>query len=84
MELPGIFSIYKSHIDLIEKILSDCIILDINLDIKKTAIKLKQKYKIKLPDAIIAATALYYNLPFITSDADFKKISELNLLFLEK
>ena len=84
MELLGVFSITKSHVTLIENILSNCIILDMNLDIKKTAIKLKQKYKVKLPDAIIAATALYYNLPFITSDADFKKISELNLLFLEK
>lgn len=84
MELLGVFSITKSHVTLIENILSNCIILDMNLDIKKTAIKLKQKYKVKLPDAIIAATALYYNLPFITADADFKKISELNLLFLEK
>jgi predicted nucleic acid-binding protein len=55
-----------------------------NSQIKQKVISLKQSYKIKLPDAIIAATAIVYNLPFITSDADFKKIKELQLIFLEK
>lgn len=46
-------------------------------------IQLKQKYKVKLPDAIIAATAIHYNIPFITADADFKIIKELDLIFIE-
>ena len=54
-----------------------------NIEIKKRAIQIKQKYKIKLPDAIIAATAILYNIPFITADADFKVITELNLIFIE-
>ncbi|WP_298395968.1 PIN domain-containing protein [Flavobacterium sp.] len=37
----------------------------------------------KLPDAIIAATAIELAVPFITADADFKVIKELDLLFLE-
>jgi predicted nucleic acid-binding protein len=45
---------------------------------------LKQKYKLKLADAIITATAINYNLTLITSDADFKKNIELELIFLEK
>jgi len=55
-----------------------------NQSIKIVAIDLKQKYKLKLPDAIIAATAIHYNLMFITSDADFKSIKELELIYLEK
>jgi predicted nucleic acid-binding protein len=54
------------------------------LQIKKIAIDLKQKYKLKLPDAIIAATAIHLELPFISSDADFKPIKELDLILLEK
>ncbi len=53
-------------------------------EIKKKAIQIKQKYKLKLPDAIIAVTAILYNLPFITSDADFKNIKDLNLIFIER
>jgi hypothetical protein len=47
-----------------------------NPKIKEQTILLKQKYKLKLPDAIIAATAIVYKLPFLTSDADFKNIKE--------
>ncbi len=55
-----------------------------NEAIQKITIDLKQKYKLKLPDAIIAATAIHYDLTFITSDGDFKNIKELELIFLEK
>lgn len=54
-----------------------------NSDIKKKAIEIKQKYKVKVPDAIIAATAICNNLTLITSDADFEKIIELELIFLK-
>lgn len=39
--------------------------------------------KIKLPDAIIAATAIYYNMPLLTNDtSDFKNISELQIIYV--
>jgi predicted nucleic acid-binding protein len=84
MELLGVFSISKIQKDAMQKILDQCYILDSTTEIKKSAISLKQKYKIKLPDAIIAATAIHYNLPFVTADADFKTIKELKLIFLER
>ena len=37
----------------------------------------------KLPDAIIAATAIKYNLPLVTSDSDFKKVSNLDLVLID-
>lgn len=37
-------------------------------------------YKLKLPDAIIAASALQNNAILITEDTDFKKISELRII----
>lgn len=44
-------------------------------------IELRKVYKIKLPDAIIAATALVYNLNVITRNiSDFKKIDGLNCI----
>jgi predicted nucleic acid-binding protein len=84
MELLGVFSISKSHKANMQSLLNDCQIIELNQIIKYLAIDLKQKYKLKLADAIIAATAIHLELPFITSDSDFKLIKELELIFLEK
>ncbi len=84
MELLGVFSISKNQKAAMKKILNQCHIIDCTIEIKELAINLKQKYKIKLPDAIIAATAIIKQLPFVTADADFKIIKELDLIFLER
>jgi len=84
MELLGVFSISKNQKAAMKKILNQCYIFDCSSEIKELAIQLKQKYKIKLPDAIIAATAIVKQLPFVTADADFKVIKELDLIFLER
>ncbi len=47
----------------------------------QSCIDLKRKYRIKLPDAIIAATALDLNISLATRNiADFNKIPELQLI----
>jgi predicted nucleic acid-binding protein len=84
MELLGVFSISKNQKLAMEKILNQCYVIDCSKEIKELAIKLKQKYKIKLPDAIIAATAIDKQLPFVSADSDFKVIKELDLIFLER
>ena len=67
-----------------QNIINECFVIEMNSEIKKKAIQIRQKYKLKLPDAIIASTAILYDLPFISADSDFKNIKELKLLFLEK
>jgi predicted nucleic acid-binding protein len=55
------------------------ILLEENV-IEKT-IELRKKYRIKLPDAVIAATTLIYHLTLITHNIrDFKSISRLKLV----
>lgn len=68
----------------IEYMLENCVIIDINNRIKSEVIRLRRNYSLKLPDCIVAATALYVDLPIITSDKGFKKVEELNLMFYEK
>ncbi len=47
----------------------------------KQTIKLRSRYVIKLPDAIIAATALVAGLPLMTRNiVDFKRIHELTVI----
>lgn len=56
-------------------------IFELNPLIKLKTIYLRKSSKIKLPDAIIAATALTYEVTLLTSNVrDFKNINGLSLL----
>ncbi|MDB4921142.1 type II toxin-antitoxin system VapC family toxin [Mucilaginibacter sp.] len=56
-------------------------VFPLNEDIVAKTIELRKKYKIKLPDAVIAATALVFNLVLITHNTiDFKNIKSLKLI----
>ena len=67
---------------LIKDFLSECYIVDIEPVIKDITIKIRSKYKVKLPDAVIAATAIYFDLPLFTMDKGFKKIDDLQAVIL--
>jgi predicted nucleic acid-binding protein len=82
IEILGCKGITPPEISAIRALLDDCTVLRLSDSIKDVAIALKQKYSIKLPDAIIAATALCSNLPLVTADTDFKRIENLNLVLL--
>lgn len=43
-------------------------------------ISLRQQYRIKLPDAIIAATAINFEAKLITADKRFKTIKQLKVI----
>jgi predicted nucleic acid-binding protein len=60
-----------------------CLIYDLTEEIILKTIALRKSRKIKIPDAIIAATALIYDLILITHNIrDFESISNLQLLDL--
>ena len=84
LELLSFPGLTKKDIVIIESLLSECVIIDINTEIKTTTTNLRRKFKLKLPDCIIAATSLYLDIPLITADDDFKRIDDLNLLFYKK
>ena len=83
LELLGFQDIKEEDRSIIEDLLNNCIIVDLNQAIKRITIDLKQKYKLKLPDAIIAATSIYMNLPLISADKDFDRISDLQFIRYE-
>ncbi|EHQ26854.1 type II toxin-antitoxin system VapC family toxin [Mucilaginibacter paludis] len=58
-------------------------IVDINKEIKALTIALRKKYKLKIPDTIIAASALSLSMPFITADKGFQRIDSLDLILHE-
>ena len=74
MELLGKKDIEADEERKIRNLLQDCEILALTEAIKEETIALKKQYAVKLPDAIIAATAKHYGLLLITADKDFKKL----------
>ncbi|MDX2130004.1 MAG: type II toxin-antitoxin system VapC family toxin [Chloroherpetonaceae bacterium] len=70
----------KSKSLIIQNLVSQCTVIEMNSIIKQKTIEIKQSHKIKLPDAIIAASAISLSLPIFTADGNFEKIPQLNLI----
>jgi predicted nucleic acid-binding protein len=80
LELVGFQDISIKEEKQINELLNDCLVVSLNNNIKKEYIELRKKYRLKLADAIIAATAITLNIPLITSDKQFAIVKELNLI----
>ncbi len=67
----------------IKGLLANCFIFNITQEIKDLTLELRKKSKLKLPDAIIAATAFCSKLPLLTADKHFVAIEELSIILYE-
>jgi predicted nucleic acid-binding protein len=83
MELLGENGISPIALKAKTEIIENCFLVNFNSDIKKIAIRIKQNTPLKLPDAIIAASAIYTRIPLITADKEFLKVSELDVELLK-
>lgn len=88
MELM-IGALNKRELKKIKRAINSFIILQISEEISEMAITLIEKYSkshgLKIPDALIAATAIYHNAKLWTYNVkDFHYIDGLNLLDFEK
>lgn len=62
-------------------------VIELSQKVKEVTIKIRRRHRIKLPDAIIAATAIAYDLTLLSrNEKDFAKIEGLNFVnpFLTK
>ncbi len=81
IELFATKNISSEEYELLEKFVAFSVKHDVNKDLIDTKIMVRQTYKIKLPDAIIAATALVYNLTLISRNTkDFDGIDGLQFI----
>ena len=63
------------HYTILENFISECNVLGLNDQIVDLTIAICKSRKIKLPDAIIAATAQTYDLTLVTRNTvDFKNV----------
>ncbi len=72
----------RNDIKAIEHFLGDYPLIDLDKSILEEAIVLRRSSGLKLPDAIIAATAKLRGIPLVTSDRDFERLSDVITLLL--
>ncbi|MBN3871046.1 type II toxin-antitoxin system VapC family toxin [Nostoc sp. JL33] len=80
IELLSFAGLEKEEEQAIRDLLSQFYSVPLLREIEEQTIQLKRQYKIKLPDAIIAATALHKDAFLVTRNAnDFQRIAELKI-----
>lgn len=75
------FNASKEHYEILSNFIGDAIQYDITDNVVEACIGIRRKYKTKLPDAIIAATALVNELVLVSRNiSDFKNIEGLQII----
>ncbi len=83
VELLSFNGISKLEEEKLKELLNDCFLIEWNTKIKEQTIAFRRMYSLKLPDAIIAASAFVYGVPLVTADKAFSKIDKLDLILIE-
>ncbi len=84
IELMGFSGFEKKDLGKVQKFLNFCSVYGISESVKNKAIQLRRSIKLKLPDAIILATGLVLDVPFMTADKDFKQVESGHIILYEK
>jgi len=84
LELLSYRELTDKDVAKLEKFLSECTVVELTSTVQLKTVNLRRKYKLKLPDSIIVASALYLDLPLISSDKSLKNLKEGSILYYEK
>ena len=67
--------------EMLNSFINDSIVIELERPVKLMAAYVRASYRVKLPDAIIAATALVYGYSLVTRNvSDFSRVTELAVL----
>ena len=67
-------------LEVMHNFITDALVIELEQPIKLKTADIRKVHRIKLPDAIIAASAIQANLPLISADTIFRRIPELHFL----
>jgi len=71
----------EKDVEVLHGFIHECNVIELEQAVKVMTADLRKKHKIKLPDAIIAATALVYEFTLITNnEKDFSNIQGLRII----
>jgi predicted nucleic acid-binding protein len=75
------FNAPEEHYQLLTDFMNDATVIELTNKVVDATIEIRKNYKTKLPDAVIAATALVYDLTIISRNvSDFKNIQNLKVI----
>ncbi|MFZ3384975.1 MAG: PIN domain-containing protein [Candidatus Methanoperedens sp.] len=66
------------------KAINNLTITDVDITIAKDAAKIRAKYKIKLPDAMIASSCNIHKCKLITQDEVLKRVKEIDVISIDE
>jgi predicted nucleic acid-binding protein len=66
------------------KTINNLTITDVDITIAKNAAKIRAKYKIKLPDAMIASSCSIHKCKLITQDENLKRVKEIDVKSIDE
>ena len=82
IEILGVEGLSKKEISIRQAAIDFCTVIPLTTGIKTEAIKLKQQFRVRVPDAVIAATALTEGYTLITADKGFKRFTSLQMILI--
>jgi predicted nucleic acid-binding protein len=77
MELLSFPNLTTTELEWLQKIFTDVTVLALSEEVKVLAIAVRRHYRLKLPDAIIVATALTQNAVLLSNDQQLQSIKGL-------
>lgn len=71
----------EDDIKLLQSFINDSLVLELELPVKLKTAEIRRSNRIKLPDAIIAATAMIFDLTLLTRNtSDFSQLKGLEIM----
>ena len=83
LELKSFPQISEKGLKIIDNLVNECQVIHLNQEVKKLAVEIRRARNLKLPDAIVAASASYAKLPIFTADKEFGKLKEIDVIIYE-
>lgn len=80
IEILALPKLSKSEIVTIQDFLFTFVTIAVDERLAQEAAVLCRKFKLKVPDSIIAATAMYLHVPLVTRDKDFHRVKNLEIV----
>ncbi len=79
MEMLSYPSLTEDEAQRVRQFLTQVMLVGLSSEIKDAAIALRKQYRLKLPDAIICATALSVDATLLSNDAQLGRVANINV-----
>ena len=83
IELLSYHSLSPEEESTLRELLGETTIVDLDADVKRRAIEVRREFRLKIPDAIVAATALTADADLLSNDPIFHRTPDLRSKSME-